>query len=104
MRKIILGIIAVSLVVLTAAPAFAQHHHRRDHGYRQPQARHHYAPPRQHYHPPRQRQNNWVPYALGGLALGALGTGMYYYNSRPCWDEFVGYDRRGREVFQRYCQ
>jgi len=103
MRKILLGSLAATLVLLAAAPAFAQHH-RRDHGYRQPHARQYYAPPRQHYHPPRQR-NNWVPYALGGLALGALGAGSYYYyNNRQCWDEMIGYDRYGREVFERYCR
>lgn len=101
MRKTIVGAVTATLVLLLAAPAFAQHH-RRDHGSRHPHARHYYAPPRHHYHPP--RHHNWVPYALGGLALGALGAGTYYYNNRPCWDEFIGYDRRGREVFERYCR
>jgi hypothetical protein len=95
MRKLITTL-SIAAVMLASTPVFAQHRH--NHGYRphQPQ-RHYYAPPQRHRH-------NWVPYALGGLALGALGTGMYYYNNRQCWDELIGYDRRGREVFERYCR
>jgi len=38
----------------------------------------------------------------GAIGLGVLGAGAYYYNRR-CWDEMIGYDRWGREVWQRYC-
>jgi hypothetical protein len=103
MRKLAIGLTIVALLVSTL-PVFAQHRH--DHGYRPQQHRHYHAPrhvPRHHYHAPRHRNNNWVPYALGGLALGALG-GAYYYNNRQCWDEMIGYDRYGREVFERYCR
>jgi len=43
---------------------------------------------------------------VGGLLLGGLGYyGYQQYQRRvQCWDEMVGYDRRGREVWQRYCQ
>jgi ABC-type dipeptide/oligopeptide/nickel transport system permease subunit len=92
MRKLAIGLTIVALLASTL-PVFAQHRH--DHGYRPQQHR--------HYHAPRHRNNNWVPYALGGLALGALG-GAYYYNNRQCWDEMIGYDRYGREVFERYCR
>lgn len=98
--------LSLAITAITAVPAMAQHRHH-DRGYR-PHVQRHYVPPRQHYHHQHRHQsrhNNWVPYAIGGLALGALGAGTYYYNNRPmCWDEVIGYDRRGREVIERYCQ
>jgi type IV secretory pathway TrbF-like protein len=105
MRKIAIGLSVVALLA-SALPVFAQHH-RHGHGYRPHQQRHYHAPrhvQRYHYHAPRRNNNNWVPYALGGLALGALGAGAYYYNDRQCWDEMIGYDRYGRQVFERYCR
>jgi hypothetical protein len=101
MRKLTIGL-SIAALLASTLPVFAQQHHR--HGYRPQQ--HRYVAPRptpRHYHAPRHRNNNWVPYALGGLALGALG-GAYYYNNRQCWDEMIGYDRYGREVFERYCR
>ena len=96
--------LSLAITAITAVPAMAQHRHH-DRGYR-PHVQRHYVPSRQHYHRHQPRHNNnWVPYAIGGLALGALGAGTYYYNNRPvCWDEVIGYDRRGREVIERYCQ
>jgi hypothetical protein len=43
---------------------------------------------------------------VGGLLLGGLGYyGYQQYQRRvQCWDELVGYDRRGREVWERFCQ
>lgn len=43
---------------------------------------------------------------VGGLLLGGLGYyGYQQYQRRvQCWDEMVGYDRYGREVWERYCQ
>jgi hypothetical protein len=43
---------------------------------------------------------------VGGLLLGGLGYyGYQQYQRRvQCWDEMVGYDRRGREVWERFCQ
>ena len=86
-------VVAVAAVAMIALTSVAEAQHRRDHrhGY-------HVAP-----------RHNWVPYAVGGLALGALGAGAYYYN-RPtaCWDEAVyEYDRYGRRhivAFERICQ
>ena len=48
-----------------------------------------------------QGHRNILPWVAGGLALG----GLYYYNRsrRECWDEFTGYDRRGREVWETVC-
>jgi hypothetical protein len=95
-------VVALAAVAMIALTSVAEAQHRRDHnhGYRAP------APQHRHHVPQR---NNWVPYAVGGLALGALGAGAYYYN-RPtaCWDEPVyDYDRYGRRhivAFERYCQ
>jgi hypothetical protein len=104
MRKLITTL-SIAAMMLASTPVFAQHRH--NHGYQSRQQQYSYVPPRhvpRHHHAPRHRNNNWVPYALGGLALGALGSGMYYYNNRQCWDELIGYDRRGRGVFERYCQ
>ena len=97
--------VALAAVAMIALTSVAEAQHRRDHrhGYRAP------APQHRHHVAPRQHRHNWVPYAVGGLALGALGTGAYYYN-RPtaCWDEPVyDYDRYGRRhivAFERYCQ
>jgi hypothetical protein len=96
--------VALAAVAMIALTSVAEAQHRRDHrhGYHVPQHRHHVAP--------RQHRHNWVPYAVGGLALGALGAGAYYYNTRPttCWEEPVyEYDRYGRRhivAFERYCQ
>jgi hypothetical protein len=93
-------VVAVAAVAMIALTSVAEAQHRRDHrhGYHAPQHRQHVAP-----------RHNWVPYAVGGLALGALGAGAYYYN-RPtaCWDEAVyEYDRYGRRhivAFERFCQ
>jgi hypothetical protein len=102
MRKLITTL-SIAAMMLASTPVLAQHRH--NHGYQPRQHQHRYVAPRpapRHYHAPRHRNNNWVPYAIGGLALGALG-GAYYYNNRQCWDEMIGYDRYGREVFERYC-
>jgi hypothetical protein len=88
-------VVALASVAMIALTSVAEAQHRRE--YRAPQ-RHHVAP-----------RHNWIPYAVGGLALGALGAGAYYYN-RPttCWDEPVyDYDRYGRRhivAFERFCQ
>jgi hypothetical protein len=96
--------LSLAITAITAVPAMAQHNRHYDRGYRSHVQRH-YVPPRQHYHRHQPRHNNWVPYAIGGLALGALGAGTYYYNNRPvCWEQVIGYDRRGREVIEKYCQ
>lgn len=86
MRKLI--VVASLLIMATPAPA---QHHRRHAPYPQPR-------PYAHGH------RNVLPWVAGGLALGALG-GTYYYNRprRECWDELVGYDRRGREVWETIC-
>ena len=87
MRKLL---IIASLLAMTV-PAVAQEH------------RHHPEPQRRPYgHDGR----NILPWVAGATALGALGLGStYWYNTqhRKCWDEMVGYDRWGNEVWKRYC-
>ena len=95
MRKLLAAVI----VFLMTMPAFAgpYNQHRRGH---------HYAPQHHHYQP--QRHRNIAPWVAGGLALGALGA---YAITRPaprhimtCWEELIGYDRRGRPVYDEVCQ
>jgi len=96
-------VVALAAVAMIALTSVAEAQHRRDHrhGYRAPAPRHHVAP--------RQHRHNWVPYAVGGLALGALGAGAYYYN-RPaiCWREPIyEYDRYGRSyiiAYEKICE
>jgi hypothetical protein len=95
MRKLAIGLSIVALLASTL-PVFAQQHR---HGYR-PQQRHYVAPrpvPRHYNH------RKYAPWVAGAIGLGVLGS-MYYYNNRQCWDEMIGYDRYGREVFERYCR
>lgn len=95
MRKIMIVTAMAALgLAFTLSEAAAQY--RSNHGYRTHVAPRHYAPPVRQYHRP---QRNWVPYAVGGLALGALGAGAYYYNNPTCWIETQDvYDRRGRYI------
>jgi len=90
MRKILL----IAAAIITVTPALADQRHRRP------------PVPYGHHH---QNHNRWLPYALGGLALGAAGAGAYYYNRR-CWDEQVVnrfgeplYDRYGYPIVRRFC-
>jgi hypothetical protein len=90
MRKLI---IVASLLAMTV-PAMADQKRHRD-------------PPL-----PQRRPYNLLPMVVVPLAIGA---GMYYYSReqysrRPitypepeCWDELVGYDRRGREIWNVVC-
>ena len=86
MRKLLLA--SVALISMTTLVE-AQHRHR-------------YNPPPRHHH-------NVAPWVAGGLALGILGAMTYDAWGRPvrqsrCWDEMVGYDRYGRQIWERYCQ
>ena len=92
MRKLILGL-GLSVLASMFAVSEAQADPRR--GYRAHSYYRPVAPPVRHYHRPHR---NWVPYAVGGgLALGALGAGTYYYNNRYCWiEQQEVWDRRGR--------
>lgn len=82
MRKLMIAV-AVFGSMFTVSEAAAQHRHNH-YGYRHHHvAPRYYAPPVRHYHRP---NHNWVPYAAGAIALGALG-GAYYYNRPACWIE-----------------
>ena len=81
-------LIALATIIALTGAADAQHrgHHNRGH----------------HGH---QGRGYMAP-LVGGLLLGGLGYyGYQQYQRRvQCWDEMVGYDRRGREVWERFCQ
>lgn len=99
MKKLIA--FTLTATMLTATAAQADYYGRRG-GYRAPAYNHH-----QHRAPAyNHRGNNWVAPVIGGLLLGGALYGAHrYYQPQPvCWDEVVGYDRYGREVWQRLCQ
>ena len=78
-------LIALATLIALTGAADAQHRGHGHHGYR----------------------GGWAAPLVGGMVLGGMGYYGYqrYYQSQPvCWDEMVGYDRRGREVWQRFCQ
>ena len=102
MRKLL----AIVIIFIMTMPAMAgqQRHDRR--GYQQhTHQRHHHQQPR-HYQP--QRHNNIAPWIAGGLALGALGAYAVIPRAprhiMTCWEEIIGYDRRGRPVYDEVCQ
>lgn len=86
MRKFLV----VASLLIMSTPAMAQYHRRN--------------PPLPTPRPYVQGQRNILPWVAGGLALGALGS-TYYYNNRrrDCWEELIGYDRRGREIWETIC-
>jgi hypothetical protein len=93
MRRIFVASVAL-LGMMTVAEA-QNYHHRHN-------------PPHRHHYNHRPKQHNVMPWVAGGLALGLLGVMTYDAWGRPvrphCWDEMIGYDRYGRQVWQRYCQ
>lgn len=95
MRRMFVASIAL-LGMMTVAEAQNYHRHRYN------------PPPRYHQHNHRPKQHNVMPWVAGGLALGLLGAMTYDAWGRPvqprCWDEMLGYDRYGREVWERYCR
>lgn len=52
-------------------------------------------------------RGGWAVPLVGGLilggALGYYGTYDRYYDRSRCYNEFVGYDRYGREIWERVC-
>lgn len=105
MRKLL----AVVIIFIMTMPAIAgqQRHGRQgyQHNTYQHQAQRHQHQQRHHQH---HRHNNIAPWIAGGLALGALGA--YAITPRAprhimtCWEEIIGYDRRGRPVYDEVCQ
>jgi len=95
MRKLL---IVASLLVMSTASVAADGRHM--YGHRN-------APlptPRPYMH----KNHNILPWVAGGLALGALGGAYYYDRSFPryrsdCYEDLIGYDRRGREIWRKYC-
>jgi hypothetical protein len=108
MRKIVTSMIGIGAMLVSSIPAEAQQRHNRRYEPR-PVARY-YAPPRYvapRYVAPRyvQPRNNWVPYVIGSLALGAI-VGNYFYNryGQMCHNEIVDYDYAGRALTGTFCE
>jgi hypothetical protein len=87
MRKLVL---VLSLLAM-ATPAMADpYDHRRI--------------PQPHRRPYEHRGHGAAPWIAGAIGLGVLGAIIANQPPRPtCWNEMVGYDRFGREVWQRVC-
>jgi hypothetical protein len=95
MRKILTVVALLSMV----APALGQEAgHRVGHGVGHHSGHVPLPPPR----PYGRDGRNILPWVAGGVTLGIL-SGAYWYNNRRCYDEMVGYDRRGREVWEINC-
>ena len=108
MRKIIIASIAL---LAMSVPVEAQHRRDHHHGY-QPQHRQHFQQ-RNHYRPPaghhrsHNRSHNAAPWIAGVIGLGILGALTYDQWGRPvqprCWNEYIGVDRHGRQVYRQVC-
>ena len=107
MRKIIIASIAL---LAMSVPVEAQHRRDHHHGYQphrqQFHQRNHYQPPRGH-HRSHNRGHNAAPWIAGAIGLGILGALTYDQWGRPmqprCWNEYIGVDRSGRQVYQQVC-
>jgi len=101
MRKIVLASVAL-LAMTTISEAqnrHRHHHHGYHHGY------HHRPPMRQHYHPPRYNAAPWIAGAIGLGVLGALTYDAWGRPYRPvCYNEYIGLDRYGNQVYQQRCE
>jgi len=112
MRKIVTSMIGIGAILVSILPAEAQRYQR---GYApRPTVRQYVAPryvaPRYvapRYAAPRyvRPQNNWVPYVIGGLALGAL-VGNYFYNNYGdvCHNEVIDFDYRNMPITGTVCE
>ena len=107
MRKTITAMTVIAGMVLSAIPAEAQYHNRRP-VYRS--APHYHAVPRyqpRYYTQPRyvHPRHNWVPYVIGGLALGAVVGGLFYNQyGEVCHREVINYDYSGRPLTGIVCE
>ena len=88
MRRLL---IATTLIAMATTAIAEPYNHRR-------------APPQQHYRG--HNGGNAAPWIAGAIGLGLLGAIIANQPERPaygCWNEMVGYDRWGNEVWKRYC-
>lgn len=96
MKKLVLGLFAVTL--LAAAPANAQRYNHND-----------------SYRGGGGGGGGWVAPLVGGLIIGGVvGSAMsqpqvvdptpVYVEPPVCWNEFVGYDAWRRPVYRRVCR
>jgi hypothetical protein len=117
MRKFVAAMVGIGAMLVSAIPAEAQHYQRR-HDHRYAPAPRYYAQPRRvapapryyaqpRYNAPRyaRPRNNWAPYAIGGLVLGAI-VGNYFYNQygELCRNEVMDYDYRGAPLTGTVCE
>jgi hypothetical protein len=110
MYKISVAVIGI-ISTLSSFPAEAQNYRRYD---QRPNARYYaaprYAAPRYaapRYAAPRYARppTNWLPYAIGGLALGAL-IGNYYYNNygQVCHNEIIDFNYKNMPITGTVCE
>ena len=93
MRKLLLASFALLGMTVVAE---AQHRHYRNH---------YHPPARQHYHPPRYNAAPWIAGAIGLGVLGALTYDAWGNPYRPfCWNEYIGLDRYGQQVYRQRCE
>jgi len=88
MRRLL---IATTLIVMATSAVADPYNHR------------HPLPQRRPYE---HRQHSIMPWVAGAVGLGVLGAIIANQPERPvsgCWNEMVGYDRWGNEVWKRYC-
>jgi hypothetical protein len=92
MRKIV-AILGLGALLMSMVPAQADYRDRRHYQPRPAPVYRHAAPapryyaPRPVYHAPRR---NWVPYAVGGAVLGAMGAYFYNQYGQVCQNVIVG--------------
>jgi len=82
----------VASVVATSAMAYDRRRHRHNHGYAHPQ---------QYYG--NRHDSNAGAWVAGAIGLGILGAIIASESQRQCYDDMVGYDRYGREIWRTIC-
>ena len=81
---------ALALTIATSAVADQRRYDQRRY-YSQHQSR--------HYH-----NGNAGAWIAGAVGLGILGAIIASESQQQCWDEMIGYDPYGREIWRTYCR
>jgi len=98
MRKVI----AVMAVMLMGTPAFGKDFGQRGGQHYGQQSGHYYGHGVGHGVGQRYGHNSAAPWVAGAIGLGILGI-IIASQPKDCWQEFIGYDRYGRRVYQEIC-